>query len=144
MASAVFDVVGGLKAVPRWLAEQTCRAAVSVPANIVEGYSRGSLGDYLRCLDIARGSLGETEYYIEFLKKKGIIAGSAFETLSPLVEETGSMLFALIKSLEKKRAAGTWTRHYAIKEEQEVYQERGKGNEERGIGMEEQVRVSER
>ena len=136
VASLVFNVIGGAKAVPRWLTEQTCKAAVSVPANIAEGYSRGSLGDDLRFLDIARGSLGETEYYVEFLTKNRLIANSASVALSPLLGETGGLLFALIRSLAQKRAAGTWSHHYSVKESREIYSAEADGQ---GTETEERV-----
>ena len=50
------------------LSSQFQRAAVSIPANIAEGYRRDGMKDKLRFLNIAQGSLEECRYYILLAK----------------------------------------------------------------------------
>ena len=109
LASAVFQTVQKLGC-PPWLQSQVARAAVSVPANIAEGYTRGALRDYLRFLDIARGSLAELEYYIHFLADNGMLESSIHRDLERLNSEVGNLLVALIRSLRLKLKEGTWDR----------------------------------
>ena len=46
------------------LCAQIRRAAVSVPANVAEGFKRRSKGDKARFLNIAQGSLEEVRYFL--------------------------------------------------------------------------------
>jgi four helix bundle protein len=48
---------------------QIRRSATSVAANIVEGASRESAKDYAHFLQIARGSLAETQYFIHLARR---------------------------------------------------------------------------
>jgi four helix bundle protein len=109
LASAVFQALKERQA-PPWLAVQTIRAAVSVPANIAEGYTRGALRDYLRFLDIARGSLAELEYYLHFMVTNQLMDPYAYESLARLHSEVGNLLVALIRSLRLKLKEGSWDR----------------------------------
>ncbi|MBI2886371.1 MAG: four helix bundle protein [Chloroflexi bacterium] len=121
LASTVFRAVWRTQTIPPWLREQVCKSALSVPANIAEGYSRGSLADYLRFLDIARGSLGETEYYVGFMAENGLINASIAEKLLSLLSDTGGLLFGLIRSLAQKQKAGTWKHRASVNDEQASY-----------------------
>jgi four helix bundle protein len=48
------------------LKDQMCRASVSIPSNIAEGFERHSNKEFIRYLRIAKGSSGElrTQIYI--------------------------------------------------------------------------------
>jgi four helix bundle protein len=46
------------------LTSQFRRAAVSVPANIAEGFKKNGLADKVRFMNIAQGSLEECRYYL--------------------------------------------------------------------------------
>lgn len=81
------------------LTSQIRRAAISVPANIVEGCSRSSEKDYLHFLNIAYGSLAEVGYFLELSLKLGYLKDDAFRILFDLQQETYRILFGLIKSL---------------------------------------------
>ena len=121
LASAVYRSLDKTPDRHRWLTGQVLRAAVSVPANIADGYGRGSLGDYLRFLDIARGSLAELEYYVHFLQREGLVPGPEAARLSTMREEAGRVLHGLWKSLKQKARQGGWDRGGFVRDEQEIY-----------------------
>ncbi len=109
LASSVFQAIHRSQS-PPWLISQVTRAAVSVPANIAEGYARGALRDYLRFLDIAHGSLAEVEYYLHFMVTNQLMEASAYDNLTHLHSEAGNLLVALIRSLRLKLKEGSWDR----------------------------------
>lgn len=120
LAIQVFGVVRQSPASPPWLAQQMTRAAVSVPANLAEGYSRGGLKDYLRFLDIARGSLGELEYYVHLVEQIRLLDDALCAQLNASLGETGRLLFGLMRSLSKKEKIGDWDRTRSAKERREA------------------------
>ena len=87
------------------LTSQTRRAAASVPANIAEGYGRGTQGAFAAFLRIARGSLREVETHLILAARVGIIRPAQVEILLVDSEEIGRMLHALIAKVRNARPA---------------------------------------
>lgn len=83
------------------LTSQMRRAALSVPANIVEGYARSSNKEKIQFYTISRGSLAELEYFIDFSSRLKYISDSQHAILAGLRNETGRLLTGLIMSLKK-------------------------------------------
>jgi four helix bundle protein len=83
------------------LAHQLRRAAVSVPSNIAEGYGRGSLRDYLRFLQNARGSLYEVHTQLLLAEDLGYLDSNGVALMSVKVKECTKLLQALIASLSR-------------------------------------------
>jgi len=82
------------------LTSQARRAAVSVCANIAEGYGRENRGSYLQFLRIAQGSLKEVETHLEIAVRIGLV--NEQQTAGPLEqsESVGKLLRLLIRKLE--------------------------------------------
>jgi len=78
---------------------QVRRSASSVPANIAEGFGRGTTKEFLRSLQIARGELEETRYFMLLSRDLGRISKEAFEQVDSGCDSTGRLINALGKSL---------------------------------------------
>ena len=74
------------------LCSQFQRAAVSIPANIAEGYKKLSRADKLRFYNIAQGSLEECRYYTLLSRDLEYIDEIQYNALFALVEETSKLL----------------------------------------------------
>jgi four helix bundle protein len=83
------------------LTSQMRRAAVSVPANIVEGSARRSRNEYLHFLYIALSSLAELSYYIRFTKELGYLDTKSFQESWLKSQEGLKTLQGLISYIEK-------------------------------------------
>jgi four helix bundle protein len=76
------------------LVSQMRRAAVSVPANIAEGFKKRGRKDKANFYNIAQGSLEELRYYIILSKDLAYLRDA--DQLPRDVDEVGRMLHALI------------------------------------------------
>jgi four helix bundle protein len=78
------------------LSSQFRRAAVSVAANIAEGFRKGGKADKIRFLNIAQGSLEESRYYL--IVARDLDYGDVAE-LRPLLEEVSKLLEAYLRAI---------------------------------------------
>ena len=84
------------------LTSQVRRAAVSVLANIAEGYGRDSTGAYTQFLKIARGSLRELETHLLIVKRLGLLGDPGVDDALVRAETIGKMLTSLVKVIESR------------------------------------------
>ncbi len=84
------------------LVSQLRRAAVSIPANIAEGWGRNSTKDFIRFLSIAFGSLTEVETHIQIAERLGYTTTDEVTRLLQQTSEVSKMLVGLRKSLEER------------------------------------------
>jgi four helix bundle protein len=81
------------------LTTQSRRAAVSIAANIAEGYGRASKQAYINFLRIAQGSLKELETHLLIAERVGLAQGDSIQPILDQSDEIGRMLKALIGKL---------------------------------------------
>src|ERR1043165_2962504 len=81
------------------LTSQIRRAATSIPANIAEGYGRGSRKEYVQFLLIAQGSLKELETHLIVSQRLSYGTTAQTEAILADTAEIGRMLTALIRKL---------------------------------------------
>jgi len=83
------------------LVSQMRRAAVSVAANIAEGFKRRGRNDKARVLNVAQGSLEELRYYFILARDLAYVRR---EEHSDDVEEVARMLGAYVQSLRQSES----------------------------------------
>ena len=83
------------------LRSQIRRSAVSIPANVAEGYGRKSTQDYLRFLHIARSSTYEMQTLLEIGYNLNYITSDSFNDAFEKSKEIERMLSALIAKINR-------------------------------------------
>ena len=81
------------------LAIQIRRSAISIPANIAEGWGRKNTKEYVQFLRISRGSLLELETHLIISANLNYLSQQSLESLSQKIQEISKMLNAMIKKL---------------------------------------------
>src|SRR3989339_447724 len=97
----VLEIYGITKNFPQseiyGLTSQFRRAAVSIAANIAEGFKKTGKADKLRYYNISQGSLEEVRYYLILSRDLGY--GNS-EKLFSLLEEVSKLLSSYCKALK--------------------------------------------
>jgi four helix bundle protein len=82
------------------LTSQLRRAAISIPANIVEGFKKRGLADKIRFLNIAQGSLEECRYYLILVQDLGY---ANTKDISSLLEEVSKLLETYLAKIADRK-----------------------------------------
>ena len=84
------------------LVPQMRRAAISIVANIVEGYSKNYTKEFIRFLNISIGSATELKIYLELSLELGYLPSGVYEESQNLLTEIRKMLYSYKKTLGNK------------------------------------------
>lgn len=84
------------------LTGQIRRAITSLPANIAEGWGRGSTKEYIQFLLVARGSLLELETHLLIAQKLDYLKEEQLGNLRMKTRQIGRMLNGLIQALRRR------------------------------------------
>ena len=82
--------------------DQICRASVSVPSNIAEGFERQYNKDYIHYLFIAKGSAGEIRTQLLIAFRLGLLNEPDYSALLDNTRKISAQLFNLIKTRKER------------------------------------------
>jgi len=82
--------------------DQICRASVSVPSNIAEGFERQYNNEYIQYLFIAKGSAGEIRTQLYIAQKLNYLDENESLILQEKSRKISAQLFTLIKTRKEK------------------------------------------
>ncbi|MGH8623357.1 MAG: four helix bundle protein, partial [Burkholderiales bacterium] len=87
------------------LADQIRRSAISIPANMVEGYALGTTMQFVRCLRIAFGSTAELRIHLAMARDLGVVAAADADPLIELADRVIRLLVGLLRKLGARTPA---------------------------------------
>ncbi|MCK9401712.1 MAG: four helix bundle protein [Bacteroidales bacterium] len=83
------------------LTSQLRRSLISVPSNIIEGYSRNNKKEFLHFMKFSYASLSEAKYQMNFAIERGYITNRECEFFLVTAEEVSKMLWSSMDTLRK-------------------------------------------
>ncbi len=99
----IYKITAGFPGSEKYgIASQMRRCSSAVPANIAEGFGRATTRELLRCLQIARGELEETRYFILLSHDLGYVTRNVCEDVSTRCGSVGRLINALGNSLKRR------------------------------------------
>ena len=101
---SVYKVTAGFpKSELYGLTSQFRRAAVSIPANIAEGYIKSGTADKMRFFNVSQGSLEECRYYCILSKDLGY---GETKFLRKQIDEVGKILNSYMNTIKRSLTRG--------------------------------------
>lgn len=107
LAQRVYQITGDGPFARDWaLRDQMRRAAISVMANIAEGFERDGNAEFRQFLSTAKGSVGEVRSHLYVALDAGLITDAQFEELAGLTSEIGLMIGGFMRYLGSSELRG--------------------------------------
>jgi four helix bundle protein len=84
------------------ITSQIRRAALSIPTNIVEGYSRKGDKELARFVNISLGSMAEAKYLLYFSNRLGYFKKNTYTELKKGYDTLGKLLWKFYEAIKGK------------------------------------------
>ena len=88
------------------LRDQIRRAAVSIMANVAEGFERDGTGEFVQFLSVAKGSVGELRAHLYVALDQLYVTKQEFERMRVLADETARLISGLMAYLRRSQVKG--------------------------------------